>query len=151
MVEAKTIVKNKFWIVEENGHQVGTIQAVPDGVVLVKGPSREKFPSFKILANKHNIKVRQSSKKITVENSVHGYPCDSKPHNSIYDVKSKLPLYTKDSKSRSYYCAGYYLIKFEEAWLSVFCPKKIVLSRNEFLGPFGNKDALNQCLKQIVS
>lgn len=150
--QAKPIVKNKFWVVEEDGHQIGTIQAVDDGgVVLVRGHTREKFPSLKILANRHNIKFTRPAKKAVEENTVYGYPCDGHPYNSIYDVKSKLPLYTKDNKSKSYYCAGYYLVDFEGTWLSVFCPKKIVLSRNKHLGPFGDKDSLNQCLKQISS
>jgi hypothetical protein len=152
MAEAKTVVKNKFWIVEEDGHQVGTIQAVPDGVVLVRDQKREKFSSLKGLVSKHNIQVTASrSKKLKLENSVYGYPCDTKPNSPVYDVRLKLPLYTKDQKSKSYYCAGYYLIDLEGTWMSVFCPKKIVLTRHKFLGPFGDKDSLNQCLKQITS
>lgn len=151
MIEAKTIVKNTFWIVEEDGTQVGTILAVPDGVVLVQGETREKFSSFKILANKHKIKLARSRKTANKENSVYGYPCDGKPFNSVYDVKSRLPLFTKEEKSKSFYCAGYYLINVEGQWMGVYCPKKIVLSRNEFRGPFKNKDAQIQCLKQLGS
>jgi hypothetical protein len=152
MFEAKTVIKNKFWIVEENGHQIGTIQAVPDGVVLVHGQTREKFPSLRLLASKHNIKVvSRKTRQQKSENTVYDYPCDGHPYNPVYDVKSKLPLYTKEEKSKSYYCAGHYLILVEETWLGVFCPKKIILSRHKFLGPFKNKDALNQQLKQISS
>ena len=152
MAEAKNIVKNKFWVIEEDGHQVGTIQAVNDGVVLVTGQTREKFPSLKLLTTKHNMHVaRRINQKSTSVNSVYDYPCDAKPYNSIYDLKSRLPLYTKESKSKSFYCAGYYLVDFNGTWLTYFCPKKIVLSRNKFFGPFINLDDLNLKLSQIKS
>lgn len=150
-MEAKTIVKNKFWVIEEDGHQIGTIQAVPDGVVLVQGTLREKFASLKLLTSKHNIKVARASKKVHPKNTVYDYPCDCEPYSPIYDVRLKLPLYTKDSKSKSFYCAGYYLVNIEGTWITEYCPKKIVLSRHEFHGPFTDKDSLNACLKQIAS
>lgn len=152
MAEAKPIIKNKFWIIEENGVQVGTIQSVPDGVVLVQGQHREKFPSFKLLATKNNIRVSRTKKvKLKKENNVHGYPCDCEPYSPIYDLKLRLPLYTKEPKSKSFYCAGYYLIDVEGVLISTFCPKKIVLSRHKFHGPFVTKESLNECLSQIKS
>jgi hypothetical protein len=151
MFEAKPVIKNKFWVIEEDGHQVGTIQAVPDGVVLVQGPIREKFASLRLLTSKHNIKiVSKKTRQAKSENIVYDYPCDVQPHNPVYDVKSKLPLYTKEEKSKSYYCAGYYLICVEDTWISIFCPKKIILSRHKFIGPFKDKDTLNRQLKQIA-
>lgn len=149
--QAKPVVKNKFWVVEEDGHQIATIQAVDDGVVLVQGTVREKFASLKLLASKHNIRVARNAKKTQAKNNVYDYPCDVEPYNPIYDVRLKLPLYTKDPKSKSYYCAGYYLIDVEGTWVTEYCPKKIVLSRHKFHGPFASKDKLNDYLKQISS
>jgi hypothetical protein len=152
VAQAKPIIKNKFWIVEEDGIQVGTIQSVPDGVVLVKGHTREKFASFKLLSTKHNIHSAKSVKKSkSITNSVHDYPTDSFPYNPIYDLKFKLPLYTKEEKSKSFYCAGYYLINVEGTWIPAYCPKKIVLSRNAYFGPFKNKDQLSTKLSEIRS
>ena len=68
----------------------------------------------------------------------HGYPTKSKPFNSIYDLKRKLPMFTKDQKSKCYYCAGWYLIKIK-SWSVVFCPKLITVERNEYIGPFKSK------------
>lgn len=136
--QAKPVVKNKFWIVEENGRKVGTIQAVPDGVVFVHGHQREKFPTFKLLSKKHNINVargRQQNRENI--NSVYDYPCEGPVYNPVYDLKLRLPLYTKEDKSKSYYCAGYYLVEVEEShWVSMYCPKKLILTRNRYQGPF---------------
>jgi hypothetical protein len=151
MAEAKPVIKNKFWIVEEGGQKVGTIQAVEDGVVLVQGQLREKFPSFKMLTSKHNIRVGRISKKKVAANNVYDFPCDCEPYNPIFDLKSRLPLYTKDVKSKSFYCAGHYLINIEGTWTSDYCPKKIVLSRHEYHGPFKTKDELTARLSKLRS
>lgn len=136
--QARPIIKNKFWIVEEDGRQVGTIQAAPDGVVYVHDHIREKFATFKLLSNKYNIRAVKPDR--TTKNpaeSVHDYPCEGPIFNPVYDLKSRLPLYTKEEKSKSYYCAGYYLVEIEsEQWIPIFCPKKIILTRHQYLGPF---------------
>jgi hypothetical protein len=54
----------------------------------------------------------------------------------MYDVKRKLPLFTKSDKSKSMYCAGYYIIRFDKGWVKSFCPKLITLERYEYKGPF---------------
>lgn len=136
---AKTVIDDKFWIVEENGTKVGTIQKVDEAedVVYVHDDQRERFPSIRLLANKHNIKfggVVEKSAKDTYD--VYGYPSAFKPYNTVYDVKRRLPLFCKNEKSKSMYCAGYYLIKFSDTWVRSFCPKSITLNRYEFCGPF---------------
>jgi len=148
---AKTVIKNKFWIVENDGQKIGTIQAAPDGVVLVRGTSREKFPSFKILSSKYNIAPTKTGKaKKENTNQVLEFPCDSIPYNGIFDLKSRLPLFTKEPKSKSFYCAGYYLVNVEDEWSSVFCPKKIVLARNKFFGPFITQSEANSKLLEVI-
>jgi hypothetical protein len=67
---------------------------------------------------------------------VHGFPTSVIPYNTMYDVKRKLPLFTKSDKSKSAYCAGYYIIHFEKGWVKSFCPKLITIERYEFQGPF---------------
>jgi hypothetical protein len=54
----------------------------------------------------------------------------------MYDVRRKIPLFTKSEKSKSVYCAGYYVVKFDKGWVKSFCPKLITLERNDFKGPF---------------
>jgi hypothetical protein len=54
----------------------------------------------------------------------------------MLDVKRKLPLFTKSEKSKSLYCAGYYIIRFEKGWVKSFCPKLITVERYETRGPY---------------
>ena len=72
----------------------------------------------------------------TVPFEVHGYPTRCEPYNGMFDISRKLPLFTKSEKSKSVYCAGYYLVKFNVNWLKSFCPKLITIERNEYQGPF---------------
>lgn len=150
-IEAKPVVKNKYWILEKDGRKIGTIQAADDGVVLVQGENRSKYPSLKSLGIAHNIKFISLKSKTESANNVYDYPCRGTPHNSVYDLKSKLPLYTNSRKSRSYFCAGYYLIKFGDQWLSEFCPKKIILARNEYRGPFRTEIDMLDNLKSLTT
>ena len=82
-------------------------------------------------------------------NDVHGYPTKGVPYNSMFDIKRKLPLFTKSEKSKSVYCAGFYLIKFNVNWLKSFCPKLITIERNEYLGPFKTEIEMKEKLKHV--
>lgn len=135
---AKPVVKNKYWIVEADGNKVATIQAVEEGgFAFVHDDTREKFASIKMISKKYNIEFVKADKPKAAKNSdVYGYPCKGSCYNEIYDVARRLPIYTKTLKSRSYFCAGYYLIKFNNTWIREFSPKLITLNRYEFVGPF---------------
>lgn len=141
-MEAKPVVKNKFWIVEDAGEKIATVQSTPSGLVLVKNQNRERFSNAKILSSKYNINfVDAPLAKRNKDKLVYEYPCDSTPHNCIYDLKYRLPLYTKTNKSKSYYCAGYYLVELEGVWQVLFCPKRITLLRNQYLGPYKTQES----------
>lgn len=149
-IEAKPVVKNKYWIVEDSGRKIGTIQASENGVVLVKGNHRLKYPSIKVLGITQNIKfVRSQKTQVSSKNLVYDYPSKSTPFNAVYDLKLKLPLYTPSNKSKSFYCAGYYLIKYDDNYIVEFCPKKIILIRNSFYGPFKSRDQAEQARHDI--
>lgn len=140
MLNAKIVIKNKFWVVENDGEQIATILAASDGtdgLVFIKGENREKFENFKSLSQKYNIGVSKHVPRVnSPTGTVYGFPCDSKPFNPIYNLRRRLPMYTKSIKSKSYYCAGYYQVKYDSEWITEFCPKQILLARNEYVGPF---------------
>ena len=50
---AKTIIKNKYWVVEQSGNQVATIQAVENGgFVYVHDDQRETYANVKNIKSK---------------------------------------------------------------------------------------------------
>lgn len=148
-LKATVVVKNKFWIVEKDGEKVATIQALEDGVVWVEGPQREKYPTIKMLKDKHNVEIVKSTKtKASKEHEVNGYPASCKPYNALYNVTQRLPIYSKEAKSKSFYCAGYYLVKINNNWTRAYCPKLITLQRYEFKGPFHTKEEQESKLRE---
>lgn len=154
MLEARPVVKNKFWIVEQAGQQVATIQAAPDGVVLVKGQKREKFVSFKLLKDKYNIHVGRAAKtaKPAVKTyAIYDFPTDCRPFNELYDVRRKLPFYTKTNKSKSFYCAGYYAIQLNGEWKEHFCPKSITVNRYPYHGPYATPSEAQRKIRELES
>lgn len=150
-LKAKPVVKDKFWIVEQDGEKVATIQAVEEGgFVYVHDDRREQFDTVHLLKNRLNIKFdRATVKKIVKvkEHEVYGWPADCKPHNKLYDVSRKLPIYTKAAKSKSYFCAGFYIVKLSNWWTAEYCPKLITLQRYEFAGPYHTVEQQQDNLK----
>lgn len=153
-LEAKPVVKNKFWIVEQAGEKVATIQAAPDGVVLVKGQKREKFVSLKLLKDKYNIHVGRApkaEKKAVNTYEIYSFPTDCRPYNELYDVRRRLPFYTKSSKSKSVFCAGYYAIQLNGEWDEHFCPKAITVNRYPYHGPYATPAQAQAKLRELKS
>jgi len=153
-IKAKPIIEEKFWIVEDEGVRVGTLR-------------KNEMSQF-IFSNEQGIKVYHNKKSITKEfgenffiakiikeaddsnpKEVHGFSTSTIPHNAMYDIQKKLPLFTKSKDSKSLYCAGYYTIRFEKGWVKSFCPKLITLQRYEYQGPFKTDLEMKQVLSRV--
>jgi len=151
-VRAKEILKDKFWIVENNGEKIGTLSKEDEGYMLSGNGSIRVYSSHEELdsefgANFLTAKITQSND--VKENSVHGFPTRTTPYNSMFDIQRKLPLFTKSEKSKSVYCAGYYLVKFNVTWLKSFCPKLITIERNQYQGPFKTELEMRAALSNV--
>jgi hypothetical protein len=85
------------------------------------------------------------------DREVHGYPTSCHPYNPMYNVQKRLPLFTKSQASKSLYCAGYYIIKFNKGWVKSFCPKLITIERYENKGPFRTELEMKQVLSNAKS
>ena len=92
-------------------------------------------------------KIKEES--IVSEKEVSGYPTSCNPYNTMYDVRRKLPLFTKSTKSKSLYCAGYYIIEFDKGWVKSFCPKLITIERYNYKGPFTTDIEMRQELSRV--
>ena len=146
---AKPVLKNKFWIVENSGNKVATIQAVSNGgFVYVSDDARERYPSINVLSKERNVlfvrKRNSSSTQQSKTQEIYGFPTTGKPHNVLWDIKHHFPIYTKTAKSKSYFCAGHYLVYLNNRWAEQFCPKFITLSRYPYHGPFATEQELKE-------
>jgi len=157
-VRAKTLVKDKFWIVEQNGQKLGTLQKKDDNgwIFLSKQNQRQVYHTQESLFTKFgfNIFEEKQIEQPVVEQTdnfeVHSFPCSQKPFNPIFDVQKQLPIYTKTPKSKSMFCAGYYIICFEKGWRKAYCPKMITLQRYKYKGPMKTKLEMQQVLNNAV-
>jgi hypothetical protein len=153
-LHAKPIIENKFWIVEKDGEKFATLRKNEDN----------RF----VLSNEEGIKIFDTKKSLTdkfgkdffiakivkeannaLPNEVHGYSTSVEPHNAMFDIQRKLPLFTKSGDSKSLYCAGYYVIRFEKGWVKSFCPKLITLQRYKYKGPFKTEIEMKQVLSNV--
>jgi len=151
---AKPVLKNKFWIVQDNnGNQTATIQKLSHskGVVLVSDEGRKKFPSIKVLGKEHGIKIGRVITPPADDEvgTVYGYSADGETFNTVFDVSKGLPLYTKLEASKSFFCAGYYIISFNGSWVKNYCPKMLTLDRNDYKGPFHTEVEMKERLAEI--
>lgn len=139
-VTTKQLLPNRFWILEQNGVRVGTIQRHDDNNFIVTGTDSSILQLTKEEVNQHFDILKQT--KITnespkeIKKEVYGYPTKHVPYNIVLDVRHKIPLYAKSDNSSNMYAAGYYLVHFPKGWVKGFCPKLVTLNANEFKGPF---------------
>jgi hypothetical protein len=153
-LHAKPIIDNKFWIVEKDGEKFATLRKDEDNRFVLSNHSGIKIYNTKNDITKHFGKdffivkiVKEAEHSLPTE--VHGYNSSCIPHNSMYDIKRKLPLFTKSKDSKSLYCAGYYVIKFDKGWVKSFCPKLITLQRYDYKGPFKTELEMKQMLSSV--
>lgn len=155
-IHAKPIVDGKFWIVEESGVKIGTLSKKDNNKFILSSVNGE------IMFNKKDDLTKQFGKEFFLTSSkvkvtasepheCHGYPTSCKPYNAMYDVRRKLPLFTKSNASKSLYCAGYYIIKFDKGWVKSFCPKAITIERYPYKGPFKSELEMKAVLSNAKS
>jgi hypothetical protein len=139
---AKVLVPNKVWIVEDEGKKLGTLNKEKKGFSFYRKGQKMSITDLSDLNAKFGVALFEESVKkikppqVTVSNNIYDFPCSSRPFNPVYNIKKKLPIYAKSGKSKSLYCAGYYVIQFRKGWVKSFCPKLITLERYNYQGPF---------------
>jgi hypothetical protein len=153
-LQAKPVIENKFWIVERGGEKFATLRREEDNRFILSNRT-----GIKIYDNKQSLMkqfgndffvariVREADNANPQE--VHGFPSSTIPHNAMFDIKRKLPLFTKSEDSKSLYCAGYYIIRFDKGWVKSFCPKLITLQRYPYQGPFKTELEMRQVLSNV--
>lgn len=144
MILAKPVVDNQYWILKKDNQKVGNIQAVDDGYQITIQNKTGTYKTIPMISRWENIEFVPAEKTTKpANNEVHGYNTGCRVYNPIWDVKHKLPLFTKDDKSKSWFAAGWYLVKQHRNWKAVQNPKLISLERYAYKGPFYTKEEAN--------
>jgi hypothetical protein len=148
---AKVLVPNKVWILEEQGSKLGTLNKEKKGYAFFKNGVKIELDNLKAVKENFGVEFKENVKHVPLPEirSIYDYPCKSKPYGPVYNIRKKLPIYAKSAKSKSLYCAGYYLIKFKKGWAKAFCPKLITLERYPYQGPFKTEDEMKNVLNLV--
>lgn len=140
MIIAKPVVDGKFWILKDGEFKVGELQKSPTGFRVSSPTLRDEFKTISMAEERLGMKVERAQKPpIPDTHSVQGYPADTHVFNPVYDVKLRVPLFTKSESSKCWHAAGWYQIKQFADYEWVQCPKLIILQRYPFVGPFKEK------------
>ena len=154
---AKVLIPNKEWLVTDHNKKIGAISKNKNGYKFYKNGESMGFKNLNEAKAQLGIVLFEDSiKKIKQElpnknHVIYEYPCDVEPHNPIYNVRKKLPLYTKEANSKSQFCAGHYIIQLRKELIKSFCPKLITLQRNPYQGPFKTDAEAEERLKDIAN
>jgi hypothetical protein len=151
---AKVLIPNKSWLLENDGEKVATLSKEKKGYsILCKGQEikvhdlKEIKDRFDITISEEVLKKEKQSKDATKD--IYGYPVNGRAFGPLWNVQKRLPIYAKSSKSKSLYCAGYYVIRFRKGWVKSFCPKLITLERYPFQGPFKTELEMRTVLNTV--
>lgn len=150
MYKAKSIVDNKFWILEsEKGDRVGTIKIISDKINVVVEGREHNFENMDDAVDELDLRFIKKAAEFKQDpaNEVYNFPTSTQPHNALWNVQMKLPIYTKTEKSNSYHCAGYYIIRFSTGWVKSYCPKMLTLQRYPFKGPYKTRIEMMEQLR----
>lgn len=156
-IKAKPVLKDRFWIIENNNQRIGTMSWNDDRYMFSTQGETCFFDNKRQMKKTFGTDIvwtditPETPKVVSEVFTVHGYLTSVTPYNTMYDVKRKLPLFTKSNKSKSAYCAGYYIIKFDKGWVKSFCPKLITIERYEYRGPFKTELEMREELRHAKS
>lgn len=151
---AKVLIPNKAWLLENDGEKFASLSKEKKGYsILFKGQEykvhdlKEIKERFGITIDDRAIKQEKQSKTLTSD--IYGFPVNGRAFGPLWNVRKRLPIYAKSSKSKSLYCAGYYVIRFRKGWVKSFCPKLITLERYPFKGPFKTETEMRSTLNSV--
>lgn len=138
---ARPIVNGKFWVIKKDEQKIGSVEKDNNGYFVTTKNGNARFKTLKNLRNATQINFEEGKERIKYpENQVNGFPTDVKPYNGVYNIQTRLPVYTKEKKSKSWFAAGYYMLTIGRKTKVVFCPKLILLERYGYFGPVKEAD-----------
>lgn len=153
-IYAKPIVNGLLWVVEQEGTRVGTLHKKNNNNYMFSTKHGEMFFNKRSdVVKKFGKEFFQKDIQVDVPNTelyeCYGYPTKWKPYKNMYNVKKRLPLFTKSNQSKSLFCAGYYAIKFPKNWVKSFCPKLITIERYQYHGPFKTEEEAKEMFTSV--
>lgn len=146
MILAKSVIKDKFWILEEDAKRVGMMNFKDNNYTInlkrkdLVARTEDELKSMGIA-----FVVRDFTHGGHIE--VMGYPTDQEEVFNVQEIDG-FPTFTKKVTSKSTHVAGWYGLKFKNGWCPSLCPRFSTIKTNIFVGPFKTKMDLKVILNQ---
>ena len=141
---AKPIVKGEYWVVTDGDKKVGNVIADGIGFEVKLHGSTSHFKTTNAIKRQTKIDFQATEKSKPVP-PLSSFPTPSKTYNNVLDIKRKLHIFTKTTKSKCYHAAGWYVLNQGDPQV-VFCPKYIFVQRYEYSGPYKSESEAIQAL-----
>lgn len=146
MIIAKPVIKEKFWILEEQGNRVGMMN-LNEGDYVIKLKKKDIVLHSLDELKKHHIEFAGRDLSHGGQMTVMGYPTDQEDVFNIQKIND-YPCFTKKPNTKSIHAAGWYGVKFKNGWVQSFCPRLTTVTSYESVGPFKNQTDLRLILQQ---
>ena len=138
---AKPIIKDQYWVITDGKQKVGNVVADGSGFDVKLNGQNFFYKNTTDIERKTQIEFETPKTTLNKKLNLYDeYPTTNKTYNNVFDLKRKIHLYTKTSKSKCYYASGYYLINQNDELHTVFCPKYIFLQRYPYYGPYKTEE-----------
>ena len=144
---AKNIIKDKFWIVLNNGEKLGTVKYTEGNYVFFENVNKKTHVYNQEEFDKHFKVINTDNSKGSFVD-VFGYNTNCE---EVFNVRTEenVPVFKKTVNSKNFHCAGYYAIYFPSIkWSSAFCPRLKTLKSYPFMGPFKTESDVNLAMKR---
>ena len=146
MLQATEVLKDKFWIVSTKYGKVGTLRKHEDVYVFF---DQRDNTTTELDDLKELFKVKQSNNEPGEIQTYQGFFTGVENPIGVDDQKSDLPLFKKSQNSKTIFCAGYYIVKFQGmGWQYVTTPKFSTLCKYIYKGPYMTEWEMNEDLKK---
>lgn len=146
MILAKSVIKDKFWILEENAKRVGMMNFKDNNYTI----NLKRTDMVAYSAND----LKDLGIEFVVRDLTHGghlevmsYPTDQEEVFNVKEIDG-FPTFTKKAESKSIHVAGWYGLKFKNGWCTSLCPRLSTVKTNIYVGPFKTKMDLKVVLGQ---
>lgn len=136
MIVAKPVLKNEFWILQKDQEKIGNIQTAENGYAVTVSGQKFTVKNIQTIRKNNVIFEKINFKKSQIATQVYGYNTGCPAYNPVWDLKRKIPLFTKRKKSRCWFAAGWYRVQIHNQWRVLHNPKLIVIRRHNYFGPY---------------
>jgi hypothetical protein len=154
-ITAKVLIPHREWIINNGREKIATLRKNASGYTVLSRGKAYQIHELNEIVDKFGFIIpdepeHSSGDSDTSAHEVHGFPTKGiMPSNPLWDVARKLPIFTKTNRSKCFFCAGYYAIKFSNLWIKCNCPKFLTITRYPYAGPYKTEEEATAAVNSL--